>query len=198
MGDCLMGAAVQRSYNLEEIELGLSELAIWFGNSRQASRTLADKGIEIPRSTLEGWQRQHPERYAELQEQVVPIVRERLAQLFETSAMRSVELTLKGLDRMDEEFGEIPARDLAGAIRNISTAGAIGIDKASLLRGLPTEIRQTDSAEDILKRLAQKHPGMFVEGSAEEIPEAEVVEEKAPKGRVVVATSAAYNRKRTR
>jgi hypothetical protein len=41
---------------------------------------------------------------------------------------------------------------------------------------MPTEIRQTDSAEDILKRLEQKHPGMFVNSTAEEITEAKVVE----------------------
>jgi hypothetical protein len=176
-----MGAAVQRSYTLEEIETGLVELAIWHGNSRQASRTLSDRGITIPYTTLDGWKKSHADRMAELQAQIVPQVREKLAQQYEVIGMRAGELTLASMERLSDELGEIPVRDLAGAIRNLSTTGAIGIDKASLLRGMPTEIRQTDSAEDILKRLAQKHPGMFVNGSAEEIHEAEVVEEKVSK-----------------
>lgn len=176
-----MGAAVQRSYSLEEVEAGLSALAIWHGNGRQAARVLKEQGLEIPERTLYDWRKTHADRLAELQEQIVPKVREKLAQQFEVIGMRSAELTLKSLEKYDDKLDGLEARDLAGAIRNISTTGAIGVDKASLLRGLPTEIRQTDSAEDILKRLAQKHPGMFVEGTAEEIREAEVVSE-SPNG----------------
>lgn len=171
-----MGAAVQRSYTLEEVETGLVELAIWHGNVRQAERTLTERGLRIPFTTLQTWKTSHAERLAELQAQIVPKVRAKLAEQYEVIGMRAAELTLDSMDRLGDELKEIPARDLAAAIRNLSTTGAIGIDKASLLRGLPTEIRQTDSAEDILKRLQQKHPSMFVDSTAEEIPTAEVVE----------------------
>jgi hypothetical protein len=176
-----MGAAVQRSYNLEEIETGLAELAIWHGNAVQAARALKERGAEIPRTTLQEWKRSHADRLAELEAQIVPQVREKLAQQYEVIGMRAGELTLASMERLGDELGEIPIRDLAGTIRNLTTSGAIGIDKASLLRGMPTEIRQTDSAEEILKRLAQKHPGMFVDGTtADEQPriqEAEIVKD---------------------
>lgn len=163
------------TYSVEQIETGLAAMAIWHGNRRQAARVLREAGTEIPESTLKEWVKAYPERYAELQAEIVPRVREKLAQQFEVIGLRSAEITLKSLDRFDDQLHELPARDLAGAIRNLSTAGAIGVDKASLLRGLPTEIRQNDSAEDVMKRLQAKHPGMFIEGSAEEMTEAEVV-----------------------
>jgi hypothetical protein len=193
-----MGAAVQRSYTLEQIEAGLTELAIWHGNVRQAERTLAERGLEIPKSTLQDWKTIHADRLAELQEQIVPQVRAKLAEVHEVISMRAGELTLKGLDRFGDELSKLEARDLAAAIRNISTTGAIAVDKASLLRGMPTEIRQTDSAEEILKRLEQKHPGMFVSKQADaDIPEAEVVEEKPAEGAGGAVIADAHGRKRT-
>lgn len=161
-------------YPLDHIEAGLAAMAIWHGNSRQASRVLKEQGVEVPPNTLIEWKNRYTERYAELTEQIVPQVREKLAQQFEAIGMRSAELTLQSLDQYGEKLDKLEARDLAGAIRNISTAGAIGVDKASLLRGLPTEIRRSENAEDIIKRLQQKHPGMFVEGTAEEIERPEL------------------------
>lgn len=119
-----MGAAVQRSYTLEEREAGLAALAIWHGNSQQAARVLKEQGTEIPARTLLNWKAAHPQRYAELQEQIVPRVREKLAQQFEVIGLRSAELTLKSLDEYDDKLGQLDAKDLASAIRNISTAGA--------------------------------------------------------------------------
>lgn len=176
---------VKRSqYSLEDIEAGLAAMAIWHGNANQAHRVLKEQGREIPTRTLLNWRHAYPERYQELGEQVVPQVREKLAQLFEVAGMRGAEITIDTMELFAKEAKELPARDLAGAIRNISTAAAISVDKSSLLRGLPTEIRQTDSAEDILKRLAQKHPGMFVESTAEEIHTAELVEGSPDRGSV--------------
>ena len=163
------------SYSVEQIEAGLAAMAMWHGNSRQASRVLKEAGLEIPHTTLVEWPKAYPERFQELREQVVPQVREKLAQMFEVAGMRGAELTIKTMEQFAEKADTLDTRDLPGAIRNISTAAAISVDKSSLLRGLPTEIRQNDSAEDVLKRLQAKHPGMFVEGSAEEIPSVEVV-----------------------
>lgn len=183
-----MGAAVQTSYTLEQREAGLTALAIWHGNSRQASRTLKEQGLDIPHQTLQDWKRAHAERLAELTEQIVPQVREKLAQQFEVIGMRSAELTLKSLDKYDEKLDGLEARDLAGAIRNIGTTGAIGVDKASLLRGMPTEIRKTENVSDLVERVQQtekalreRYPSLFVDSTAEEIPEAEVVEQQ-PEG----------------
>ena len=176
-------------YSLEQIEAGLTAMAIWHGNSRQASRVLGEAGIEVPPTTLILWKNTHTERYAELTEQIVPQVREKLAQQFEVIGMRSAELTLDTLEQFSDEVKNLPARDLAGAIRNLSTAGAIGVDKASLLRGMPTEIRKTENVSDLVERVQQtekalreKYPSLFVESTAEEIPDAEVVESE-PEGR---------------
>lgn len=173
-------------YSVEQIEAGLAAMAIWHGNSRQASRVLKEADYEIPPNTLIDWKNRYPERFAELTEQIVPQVRERLAQTFEVVAMRSAELTLDTLDEFGTKLHQLEPRDLAGAIRNLSTTGAIGVDKASLLRGLPTEIRKTENATDFLERAQQaeaalraKFPTLFVEGTAEEI-RPELQEGEAP------------------
>jgi hypothetical protein len=48
-----MGATVQRTYSLVEIETGLLELARWHGSPANAVSTLAEQGIEIPKETLQ-------------------------------------------------------------------------------------------------------------------------------------------------
>lgn len=194
-----MGAAVQKSsYNTEQVEAGLVALASWRGNSRRASADLAERGITIPWRTLHDWRRTHSDRLAELEEQILPEIRKRLAREQEAIATEAARVTLKLIEKAAEKADKIEPRDLPGAIRNLEVTSATAIDKHSVLHGLPSEIRQTDSAEEILKRLAQKHPSMFVETTAEEITDAEVVEEKAPKGRAVAAITHAPTPKRPR
>lgn len=175
-----MGAVVRSHYSAEEIEAGLTALACWRGNSRRASAELAERGIRIPWRTLYDWRRMHAERLAELEEQVLPQIRQRLAREQEAIATQAARATLKLIQRVEQKADKLEPRDLATAVRNMEVTSATAIDKHSILHGLPTEIRQTDNAEDILKRLAQKHPGMFIEGTAEEIPTAELVEDSQP------------------
>lgn len=172
-----MGAAVQHSYNTEEVEAGLIALAGWRGNARRASAELAERGIRIPWRTLYDWRRTHADRLEELEQQVLPQIRARLARDQEAIASQAARATLKLIQRVEQKADQIEPRDLPGAVRNMEVTSATAIDKHSILHGLPSEIRQTDSAEDILKRLASKHPSMFIDSTAEEIPDAEVVEE---------------------
>lgn len=172
-----MAGSVVTSYSAEQVEAGLMALAAWRGNARRASADLAERGIRIPWRTLYDWRRSHADRLAELEEQVLPQIRSRLAREQESIASQAARTTIKLIQRLEQRAGEIAPRDLAGAVRNMEVTAATAIDKHSVLHGLPSEIRQTDSAEDVLKRLQQKYPGMFIEGSAEEIDDAEVVPE---------------------
>jgi hypothetical protein len=192
----LVGSAIQNhNYSLEEVEAGLLELACSRGNSRRASAALAERGIKIPWRTLYDWKRKHVDRLDELEEQILPEIRKRLARDQEAIASQAARATLKLIQRVEQKADKIEARDLPGAVRNMEVTSATAIDKHSVLHGLPSEIRQTDSAEDILKRMQQKHPGMFIDSTAEEIPEAEVVEEKPRRGaeRELSRTSAHSN-----
>jgi hypothetical protein len=162
----------KRTYKRLEVEAGLVALALWHGNARQASRTLAEQNIEIPASTLQEWKRSKADQLAELERTVVPQVRAQLAKQYEVVAMRSAEIAVDGLDRLADELHDVPIKDLGKTIQGITTAGAISVDKASLLRGLPTEIHETRSADDILKGLADRYPGLItIEGTAEEVLE---------------------------
>jgi hypothetical protein len=171
-----MGATVQRTYDLKTVEAGLLALASWRGSPTNASRTLAEQGIKIPKETLQTWKKVHAARYHEIEAEILPHIRQALAAHQELIARRASEVALDMIELTATQMKEIPARDLPSAVRNMEVTAATATDKHSILHGLPSEIRQTDSAEDILKRLEQKHPGMFVNSTAEEITEAKVVE----------------------
>ena len=54
---------------------------------------------------------------------------------------------------MRRQAPQLSPRDTAGAIRNVIVAKAVNIDKASLIRGRPTEIRATADITDLLRGL---------------------------------------------
>ena len=59
-------------------------------------------------------------------------------------------------EKLRENIDEVPARDLPGGIRNVTTAAAVHTDKAQILTGEPTEIVGKQSAAEILRSLAAK------------------------------------------
>jgi hypothetical protein len=73
---------------------------------------------------------------------------------------------LDGIERVD--FDGMAPRDVAGAVRNLSTAAGIDQDKANALRARPTEIVAYRHAIDVLHRLKQISPALVIDGSAED------------------------------
>jgi hypothetical protein len=77
---------------------------------------------------------------------------------------------MQGLEAAAEQLKTGDARDPSAVARNAAVVGGIGPQHLLPYTGRPSAIVQHDSAEAILKRLQQKHPGMFIEGTAEEVP----------------------------
>lgn len=164
-------ARVQRSYTDAEVVAGLTVLAEQHGSARKASEALAERGIDIPRSTLDRWRReQYPERYREVVQDTLPRIQARIAELNEDLAIRQSEVEGLLTDSLKEQAGDIQPRDLPGAIRNIATSRGINQDKAKLYRGEATQIvgNPVEEAADALAALRKK--GILIEGTAEEIP----------------------------
>jgi hypothetical protein len=80
-------------------------------------------------------------------------------------AAKQMAVSEQMTQRLAEQVGEIPARDLPGGIRNIDTGAAIHTDKAALLREEPTQIVRRDSTE--IKR-ELKARGIILDGTVVE------------------------------
>ena len=78
--------ARNRSYTPEEVDQGLTAVAICNGNTRRAERELAAQGIKVTRAALQSWKRTKKDRYIELQETVLPEIRAKMAQQNEALA----------------------------------------------------------------------------------------------------------------
>ena len=161
------------AFTEEEIETCLLELAVCSGRPTPASARLKEAyGIEVSHSTLSKWRdRIHAHRYQRICEEQEPRIKAAVIAKAEEVVAFAGELEMKALARLDRELDDesIPPRDLAGALRNITTTKTLNQDKiASPLRGRPRQIVEHRSSGEILRRLAEIG---VVDGTAEELKE---------------------------
>ena len=76
-------------YSDQEIELGLSAVALYSGNTRRAAESLAAAGQPIPRETLRGWLNLHPIEYERIRREITPRLKERMASVISSWPTRA-------------------------------------------------------------------------------------------------------------
>lgn len=159
----------KRSYNQEQIDHGLTVLALWAGNTHRAHDELKAQGQPIPQSTLSDWMRaKHAQRYEEIRATQLPKLREKLADQQELVAAKAAEATLKLVERQIEEVDNLKPGEIHAAARNLEVTAGTAIDKANLLRDMPTEIKRVENADQLFKKW--KASGLLsVESTAEEL-----------------------------
>ena len=160
-----------RRYNKAEIEVALEALVMAYGNCALAGRRLALAGIEIPDNTLRDWKTRHAERMEEIRIAKTPELEETQAQMAEAVQTAAGDVTLHLLERAMETADQLKPHEIPGAARNYSTVYGIGSDKTFIHRQKPTLITGHDFSH-ALKALERMG---LVEGTAEEIADAEVV-----------------------
>lgn len=173
-----------QSYTPEEIDLGLTAVALCHGNVTRAASALEQKGTPIPRETLRNWVKgTHSDRYTELTTEYLSERYERFAQESEdlVGFLTELEWKLARALKSKVDSGDLEPRDIANALRNTSTSKGINTDKATVTRGRPTEIRRNEGAADVLRVLAQKFPQIVTVNQAllESTAEEESVSEEA-------------------
>src|SRR4051794_33141475 len=84
--------AKRRDYSEQERELGLIALAYANGNGRKASRELKAAGVTIPRPTLESWRKSQLDRYESIRSEVMPKIREEMAEKHRAIAEEATDL----------------------------------------------------------------------------------------------------------
>lgn len=146
----------RRAYSFEEVERALAAYVLAGDNGREANRALKAQGYPAPsHSTIASWATgEHSDRYVLLRNELAPRVAERIAADAEAIARRLASLENSTIDRLEDELPNVPAKDLPGALRNLSTAKALQVDKlSSPLRGRPTVIHATQDARELLDEI---------------------------------------------
>ena len=137
------------------------------GTANAAEQALAADDENFPdlkpgRETLTDWRRKRPELWAQVREEIGPIIEaetvDQARGIVELATQKEREL-LQALD-----VSALDARDIPGALRNISTTKALQHDKVIMpLTGRPSSYTAPASAEDNLEALrklfAQVAPG---------------------------------------
>lgn len=167
-----------RRYTLEQKELALHTLALTGNRYEHACDLLRNhpEGFQVSRQLLHLWATQQlPDRYEEIRTQVSQQVAQRVANQAEQIAIAAGELELQLIEDLQAKHHDMDARDVATALRNLTTTKALNIDKiASPIRGRPTVIHSDRTAQDILNALKALEPGLIIDN---EPVEAEVIED---------------------
>ena len=154
-----------------EIESALIALARNSGNIRRTARE-----IGMPHGSLARWRRHYAERYAEIQQQVIPEIRARVAERQAEIAEELVDAEQKALRETVASLPELDHRDKANALRSISTSKGITLQHLNAYQAPPAD-PNAGSVSEVFDKLA-KH-GLLVkpvEAEAEDVTDAQVVE----------------------
>lgn len=148
----------KRRWTQQDIEKCLHVLAWENGSAIRSMPIIKEQfGISVPKATLVTWKnRLHRDRYHQIREEVIPKIRARAAESAMSLAEEQAEVSAQILARIKEELPEIPARDLAGALRNVETSKAINLDKHQVLTGAPTSVVEHRSLRDLIQGLEKR------------------------------------------
>lgn len=140
-------------------------LALAGDNAQRAAEQLG-----MPASTLRDWRREHRPEYERVRKELAPkleatVVAEMYAFVIEAGRVKrlALEATAQAI-----EDGEIRGKDLPSALKSISIAEAVAVDKILVLSGRPTSVVEHRSAQEIVAELARR--GAIVDATAVELP----------------------------
>ena len=165
----------RRSFSAAQIERGLLAVAAANGNTRQAADALAEdpEGFKVRHGVLYGWKQREFALYGKIRAEYLPRIRAEAAEQHMRLAEQQATVSGKMTARLEKEIDNIPARDLPGGIRNVTTAAAVHTDKATILRGEANVITEHRDAAEVIRALKAKGisiPGV-IDASAEVVSE---------------------------
>lgn len=146
-------------YTSEEIERGLSAVALTQGNTRRAAAALKQAGLPIPRTTLQEWvTNTHRDRYAVIANEELPHVYNRIAEGNEALAERLLKIEDQAAGKLEHALkaDDLSPNEISTSLRNLSVSKGIAVDKASVIRGRPTEIREERSFAELARSIHER------------------------------------------
>jgi transposase-like protein len=135
----------------EDRERGLTALVL------AGSSTIAEKECGIPATNLRDWKSKYRDEYDRLAKDLEPKVVDKIAAEAESMALRIAEREAEIIRRLtDQKIDDLNGKDMASALKNLSTAKALQIDKlSSPLRERPSHVQQGNDMEGLLIRMAR-------------------------------------------
>jgi hypothetical protein len=162
------GRAIRRTYTPEEVDVGLTTLALCGGDSKEAERRLEAAGSLIPSSTLRDWRTSvHPDRYVELCHLHAPEIEKRVIQRSQEIQQRALDVSLKAINAAEQQLDANEAKDPGALAKNLALTHGIITDKSLTLQGRPSSIVGTTDARELLAEI-RKDLGA-IPGTAEEL-----------------------------
>jgi hypothetical protein len=170
-----MGAELQRSYSEEDVERGLITLAECGGNAAHAHRKLKNQGHTIPQRTLHNWKNgKYAARYIEIREERLPEILGNLSDDYQRVAAESLLAAAESVEEFRKKKGDLTAKELSTAARDLTVAGATATDKLLIINNRPTQITKTEKTADEMLLSVMRLVGGAIDGEA--IEDAELVE----------------------
>jgi transposase-like protein len=129
-----------RQHNLETITEALMLLS-YYGNLGKTVEALKQRGINVPRQTISGWRDKHADLWQQAETRMREEVLDRVADRAERYIIDAQDAEQTLLEQLMATREELPAKEVANALRNISVSKAIAMEKVVMpVRGRPTQI----------------------------------------------------------
>ena len=168
------GATVSRSP--EEIDMCLKVLILNGGDCKNTAIQLKEEGVKVDRNSLKSWRdKSFPRRYAQLRRELGRDVSEEIAGRALERALELDKAEQAYIEEAQNRLGEVEPNHLARSAYALANAKGQNVDRAQLLRNQPTSIVRVD-IDDAVKTLERLNVAESIEGEAEEIVDAEVLE----------------------
>lgn len=165
---------LMRRYTEEDVQRGLTQLALCNGNHAHAHDDLATQGHDIPAETLRSWAKnQHAHQYEQIRSDLVPRIHARIATQHEDVARQALEAQALAIQLTHQQLASGNAKQPSTIARDLGTVAGISTDKANLQRGRPTHITEHRDIAGILRSLEANIPGVQpadADTTATEIP----------------------------
>lgn len=146
-------------FSEEDIRRCLLTLAKHAGNTVRAAAELTEGGTPISNETLRTWRDgKHAELYRHLHDQYGHEIEQALIPHYRELALTATEAAKLAVTKTIEQLEAGNCKDPAGTARNLSTTGAIAMDKLYLATDRPTEIHHNLTADELLDRLEARTP----------------------------------------
>lgn len=162
--------------NPEEVDLCLKVLILNGGDAKNTALQLKAEGVSVDREQLRKWRDvKFPRRYAQLRRDLGRDVSEEVAGRALERALELNDAEQAYIEAARERIDDVEPNHLAKNAYALSNAKKQNVENAQLLRNQPTSIVRVD-IEDAMKTLERLGVAQSIEGEAEEIEDAEVVE----------------------
>jgi hypothetical protein len=146
----------QSGYGYDEAtkQRALIELAACSGNTRMASRNLAQEDLEIEHTVLYSWMKKtHAADYIRIRREQMPRIQAVVAEESLQLARASMDTERKLLAELHAESHLLEPRDRINAIGKLAIDGGIHIDKHLVASGQATSIVEHRTSAEIMREL---------------------------------------------